>query len=376
MLKYLTLTSYIVIALLVVNCASGPSSVQFTSAKTKARSERNLKEAELYALEALVLDVHQQDAQVPYFLATEVYKPQKKWAKVTEMFDEAMKRDPEAMLLQPLMFDGEVITKMQDQITNYYVNELWYILYNDAFKIYEKDASDPKIIELLELAMHVNANHVKTYILLATAYKENDELNLSRDMINKGLSINNIKENDKAQLCAVKAETFIKEKKYSDGISSYKQMYDYYQQANDEDGLMVAMIAILGLNLLQEDWLESIYWSEKIYENDFLIDEENKMDVFLNMGLAYNNVASSYFNLARKVFEEDEQPKSEWQEALNNFKISYKYFDVARDFFLDLEMMDYNNAVSMQEQIEKYMETIDDELIPQCEKQLKSLNSN
>ena len=38
MLKYLTIFSYILIALLLTNCASGPSSVEFTSAKTKARS--------------------------------------------------------------------------------------------------------------------------------------------------------------------------------------------------------------------------------------------------------------------------------------------------------------------------------------------------
>ena len=98
------------------------SSVEFTSAKTKARSERNLKDAESYALQALSLEAHAQDAQVPYFLATEIYKPQKNWNKVIEMFDEAMKRDPEAMLLQPLMYDNKPIYKMQDQINIYYKN--------------------------------------------------------------------------------------------------------------------------------------------------------------------------------------------------------------------------------------------------------------
>ena len=38
MLKYLTIFSYMLIALFLTNCASGPSSVEFTSAKTKARS--------------------------------------------------------------------------------------------------------------------------------------------------------------------------------------------------------------------------------------------------------------------------------------------------------------------------------------------------
>ena len=153
MLKYLTIFSYILIALFLTNCASGPSSVEFTSAKTKARSERNLKDAENYALQALSLEAHAQDAQVPYFLATEIYKPQKNWTKVVEMFDEAMKRDSEAMLLQPLMYNNEPIYKMQDQINIYYKNELWFILFNKAVKMYEDDLTDPESINLLELAM-------------------------------------------------------------------------------------------------------------------------------------------------------------------------------------------------------------------------------
>ena len=168
MLNYLTIFSYILIALLITSCASGPSSVEFTSAKTKARSERNLKDAESYALQALSLEAHAQDAQVPYFLATEIYKPQKNWNKVIEMFDEAMKRDPEAMLLQPLMYDNKPIYKMQDQINIYYKNELWFILFNQAVKMYEDDYTNPEIVKLLDLAMYVDPNNVKAYILLAT----------------------------------------------------------------------------------------------------------------------------------------------------------------------------------------------------------------
>ena len=101
MLKYFTLISYSIIALFVWSCASGPSSIEFTSAKTKARSERNLKEAEKYALQAMELEVHQNDAEVPYFIAIEIYKPQKKWVQMSEMLDEAMRRNPEQKLKEP-----------------------------------------------------------------------------------------------------------------------------------------------------------------------------------------------------------------------------------------------------------------------------------
>ena len=134
----------------------------------------------MYAIKALSIETHAQDAQVPYFLATEIYKPQKKWDKVIEMFDEAMKRDPEAMLLQPLMYDNKPITRMQDQISIYYENELWFILFNQAIKAYENDASDPEIIRLLELSMYIDPSNVKSYILLATTYDSNKKIDESK----------------------------------------------------------------------------------------------------------------------------------------------------------------------------------------------------
>ena len=166
-------------------------------------SPRNLKEAEKYALEALVLEAHQQDAQVPYFLATVVYKPQKYWGKVIEMFDEAMKRDPEAMLSQPYQYEGRIITKMQEQITIYYISELWYILYNQAVKDYDENSTDVEIIELLELAMHVNPNNINTYVLLSKTYDSNEQPDLSKDIINKALKVDSITLSEKANLCVL-----------------------------------------------------------------------------------------------------------------------------------------------------------------------------
>ncbi len=64
-------------------------SMEFTTAKTSARSEKNLKKAEEYGLQALAMEAHANDASVPYFLAIEIYKPQKNGVKMAEMLDEA-----------------------------------------------------------------------------------------------------------------------------------------------------------------------------------------------------------------------------------------------------------------------------------------------
>ena len=374
MLKYLTIFSYILIALFLTNCASGPSSVEFTSAKTKARSERNLKDAENYALQALSLEAHAQDAQVPYFLATEIYKPQKNWTKVVKMFDEAMKRDPEAMLLQPLMYNNEPIYKMQDQINIYYKNELWFILFNKAVKIYEDDLTDPEIINLLELAMYVDPNNVKAYILLATTYNINDNLNAAKELIGNALRLESLQVEEKARLCSILAEFYKQENNYSDGIDSYMQAYNFYKSIEDTDGVMSSMVGILGLNLLLEDWLKSIQWAEKIYEDFYLVSEENEIDILFNISLAYNNAASSYYNVAGEVFNSDNPTRAALQESMNNYNIAFEYFDIARDFFMELEDMGSENGASMAIQVKDYMDLIEDTQIPFVQKQLDLIN--
>ena len=374
MLKYLTIFSYILIALFLTNCASGPSSVEFTSAKTKARSERNLKDAENYALQALSLEAHAQDAQVPYFLATEIYKPQKNWTKVVEMFDEAMKRDPEAMLLQPLMYNNEPIYKMQDQINIYYKNELWFILFNQAVKMYEDDYTNPEIVKLLDLAMYVDPNNVKAYILLATTYNNNDNLNAAKELINNALKLDSLPIEEKARVCSILAEFYKQENNYSEGINSYKQAYDLYNTIDDTEGVMSSMVGILGLNLLLEDWLKSIQWAEKIYEDFYLVSEENEIDILFNISLAYNNAASSYYNVAGKVFNSDNPTRSALQESMNNYNIAFEYFDIARDFFMELEDMGSENGAAMAIQVKDYMDLIEDTQIPFVQKQLDSIN--
>ena len=65
-------------------------SMEFNSARTYARIEDNLVEAEKWAL--LAMEIEPDNSQVPWFLANEVYRPQKKKDKVAEMFKEALNR--------------------------------------------------------------------------------------------------------------------------------------------------------------------------------------------------------------------------------------------------------------------------------------------
>ena len=197
MFKFLNCVVYFCIILFFWNCATGPSSVEFTSAKTKARSERNLKDAEKYALEALNSAVHQNDAQVPYFLAMEIYKPQKKWHLVYEMLQEAIERDPEAMLERRFMYNGGVIVKMKDAI-NIQLIELWVPFYNDALTAYNNNEIE-RSIELLLLSLELDSTKLKSYIMLSKVYNLNKQSDLAQQLVERALSFSAITKEEKAE---------------------------------------------------------------------------------------------------------------------------------------------------------------------------------
>ena len=75
----------IIIASLFLLPACAPatsSSMEFRSAKSAARAEKNLKKAEEWGIKALDMEIHATDALVPYFLAIEIYLPQNNYKKM------------------------------------------------------------------------------------------------------------------------------------------------------------------------------------------------------------------------------------------------------------------------------------------------------
>ena len=68
------------VLLLLFGCAS--TTMEFTSAKTYVRTDKDLRKGEEWALKALNIPSDSANALVPYFLATEIYKPQEEWEKM------------------------------------------------------------------------------------------------------------------------------------------------------------------------------------------------------------------------------------------------------------------------------------------------------
>ena len=88
------------------SCAgSNATSMEYRSATTAVRSERNFSKGEEYALKALDLEIHANEARVAYFLAVEIYRPRKNWDKMNNMLDLAMQKNPEENLERPMKLD-------------------------------------------------------------------------------------------------------------------------------------------------------------------------------------------------------------------------------------------------------------------------------
>ena len=66
--------------------------------------------------------------------------------------------------------------------------------------------------------MYVDPNNVKAYILLATTYNINDNLNAAKELINNALRLESLQVEEKARLCSILAEFYKQENNYSDGL--------------------------------------------------------------------------------------------------------------------------------------------------------------
>ncbi len=183
----------IFIVLYIFGCAGGGGSMEFTSAKTAARTERNLQKAEEWGLKALKVESDSSNALVPYFLAIDVYRPQKKWMKMAEMFDEALKRNPSQKLDKPkILIDPEKITKENskesiaytvEEGVKAYRKQEWAIVFNLAVESIQNNKLD-EALEYLSIARAIDSMVDANYEVMA-------EINIGKGDYDNALAIAN-----------------------------------------------------------------------------------------------------------------------------------------------------------------------------------------
>ena len=361
------------------NCST-TSSMEFTTAKTSVRSEKNLKKAEEFGIKALSMEVHASDASVPYFLAIEIYKPQRKWVEMAQMLDEAMRRNPEQKLEQPkYLIDPEDITRenVKENIAytiegavKAYRKELWVNLYNGALSLYEKGNLEGAM-EQFHIALDVDPMNLTTYIALAKFNKENGNLEAAVNVINLGLKLENINIEEKTELYLIDAEIDKEQQNYAAALSKYKSVYT-------ETASITSILSILEINLVTENYLQAIEWGERAMVNRAKLDPSYFGYLLYNIGLAYRGSGSRYYDKAADIInminEGEDVRLSLKTEGLNNLNLSKENFSTARDYFLDADVEEMEDAGPREKQMKNIIKEINNVYIPFLESYNPTLN--
>ena len=184
-LRFVKLSKLIllVFSILISGCVS--TSMEYRSATTAARSEKNLKKAEEWGLKALTVVGDEQNAWVPYFLAIEVYKPQKKWEKWLRCLKLHIIETPEQKLERPFALDGQPVITIRQGIEAYREQE-WGSLYNSAVEKFQSQEFN-KSMEILNLAILMNPARGETYGTLAALHLQQENSNAAKETANNGI---------------------------------------------------------------------------------------------------------------------------------------------------------------------------------------------
>ena len=130
-MKNLTILLLLPPLLHITSCSS--TCMEYRSATTAARSEKDLKRAEEWGLKALEsLECNPgSDARAPYFLATEVYLMQKNYAEMSKMLNMAEQINPNQLLEEPYKLGEQSVETISEGV-NAVREEIWSKLFNKS----------------------------------------------------------------------------------------------------------------------------------------------------------------------------------------------------------------------------------------------------
>ena len=342
--------------------------MEYRSATTAARSEKDLRRAEEWALKALESSEcnPENDALAPYFLATEVYLKQKKYKKMAEMLTLAEKRNPDLPLENPFMLgDTPIITISQG--VNAYREQEWMSIYNLSIDAKEKQNFE-KSIDLMETAILLYPARLESYSTLAFWAIENEDLEEANRNIERGLQVDNKDSN----LYQLKADILLKNNPNSIQLQEAKSLYEKAIEYSDDPGPIMRKLLFVYIDLGENE--TAIEYSNK------LMDEfPDDPDLYYNVGVLYQRLATEIYDGNLELFNNTNKESNPVQilDLYKSYKKARKLSYNSRDFFLqasDLEIEDSSSSLEAAKEMKKVMKNIDDIFIPSIKKTAKEAN--
>ena len=359
---------FITILILLIGCST--TSMEFRSAKSAARAEKNLQRGEEWALKAL--DIEPGNALIPYFLATEIYKPQERWDEMANMLNEAEKRNAEQKLEKPIILDPDNITKETLLLTvgqgvQAYREEAWTMIFNQAIELMNSGANEIALGKL-ELCLKMDSSRPETYNALVGYYAEKGDLETARSYVQTGLEVN-----PTAELYEINAKLLQNQKLLKDAEEMYLKAMSLV--AEDDEKILGIKKQLIFVYIDMNDNQKAIDISNELL--DIYYDDP---DLYFNVGVLYQRLATKIYDEAASAYLafNNGDSKIDIPSMYNQFKECMSYGKQSKEKFLeanDLETEDTGSREAAAE-MRKLVKQIKEIYLPSIEEMAKNEGIN
>jgi len=306
--------------------------MEFNSARSYVRIENNLEQGEKWGL--MALEIEPDNAQVPYFLAVEVYRPQKKYDKAADMFQEALNRTSNIELEVPFKSGGQEIRTIHDAIKNEAVT-----YFNKASSYYNK-GKKKKAEETFKMAMRLNPGLIDNYIALSDMAYEKGDIDQAIEFLNLGLKYNSSNFD-----LIVRAAKYQRERKqYDVAITTLQSV-----EINDEKIELMLDKEIFMIYLEQEKYFDAVTIGSTLVEamfNSTKIDDAVLAETCYNVAICNRYLGYESYNKIVDMINKGVDDKDILSQSLEDANQAIDYFKVAKERFYDASSFDPDDQKS------------------------------
>ncbi len=359
-MKYLIILLSISALLFITGCSS--SCMEYRSATTAARSEKDLKRAEKFGLEALESVECNPDtnARIPYFLAKEVYLAQKDYRKMAEMLAIAEQKNPDQLLENPYKLGDTPIETIGEGVDAVREN-VWGELFNKAVVLFNKK-NYKKAEKQLKLCLVIHPSRIENYPALVDVYKQNGNDDLVLEIVERGLNI----DSQNSYLNMTKADLSYQ----NEDFKTAQELYLIAIEFSDDPGPIMRKLLFIYIDLGENQ-------NAIDYSNELMNKYPDDPDLYYNVGVLYQRLTLETFDPARDLFLKTtvESDPSTIIELYGSFKTARQYAYNSKDYFLQASDLELDESISTTEavsEMRKLMDQMDELFIPSIRETARS----
>ncbi len=339
-------------AILLFSCST--TSVEYRTATTSLRNDRDYNKAEEFAQKALEVDSN--DALPAYFLAMEVYgtssSPKKDYKQAAYYFTKALEIDAldgenqklESSKSVQLNDGGLKELKTIKEAIDYYSYNLWAESFNEGISLIGSDNNE-KAIELFLVATEFQPQEPKSYNALATLYYELGDYIQATSNADTALGM----DSSLSTLWSIKGSIAVENNNQILAEEMFRKAYNTalknQESAENLSGHMSRLFDILFKN---DKKSEALMLSERLIESD----PEN-IDLYRNAGAVYQTILNDTFLAASDNFMNmDKLNEMELENLKVQFEDCTNFAQKARENFLmcsELEMDESESEIYYEE---------------------------